>query len=369
MGSGNGARILLKTLTDNNLLDGDSGDYTLIADGGISISSGTGSLFAILDMQGYGDAATQFRFDTSGYPEGGGMNMAMWNAAGEQIFAAGHEVVGGTYDGIVTEWLLLIPPGGSGNAVNEISNDAALADSSEDAIVTEAAIKAYVDAQVVGGGGATTLDGLTDVDTAGVANGQVLRYTTSGNQWIPATLSYAAASGYTINRVLTSNGSGQIAVSTVTTTSLGYLDATSSIQTQLNGKAATTHNHTGTYAPAAEGVTNGNSHDHNGGDGGTIAFSSIGSQPTTLSGYGITDAASDTELSTHASSTGNGAHVPSVGSSGQYLNNYGAFTTISWSQISKGTVFSGTRTWVDPNTADVHTVTVSNGLITSWTAE
>ncbi len=122
-------------------------------------------------------------------------------------------------------------------------------------------------------------------------------------------------------------------------------------------------------APATKGVTNGDSHNHSGGDGGTIAFSSIGSQPTTLSGYGITDAASDTELSTHTSSTGNGAHVPSVGSSGQYLNNYGAFTTITWSQISKGTVFSGTRTWVDPNTADVHTVVVSNGLITSWTAE
>lgn len=44
--------------------------------------------------------------------------------------------------------------------------------------------------------------------------------------------------------------------------------------------AAGDHLHTGTYAPAAEGVTNGNTHDHLGGDGGTIAYSSLGSPPT-----------------------------------------------------------------------------------------
>lgn len=41
------------------------------------------------------------------------------------------------------------------------------------------------------------------------------------------------------NRVLVSDGSGFISESTVTTTTLGFLDATSSIQTQLNGKAST----------------------------------------------------------------------------------------------------------------------------------
>lgn len=48
----------------------------------------------------------------------------------------------------------------------------------------------------------------------------------------------AAASGYTASRVLTTSAGGAIAVSTVTTTTLGYLDATSSIQTQLDAKAA-----------------------------------------------------------------------------------------------------------------------------------
>lgn len=42
----------------------------------------------------------------------------------------------------------------------------------------------------------------------------------------------------TANRVAISNASGKMAISAVTTTTLGYLDATSSIQTQLNGKQA-----------------------------------------------------------------------------------------------------------------------------------
>lgn len=51
------------------------------------------------------------------------------------------------------------------------------------------------------------------------------------------------------------------------------------------GTTATTaalgnHLHTGTYAPAAEGVTNGNSHDHSGGDGAQIAYSTLSGLPT-----------------------------------------------------------------------------------------
>lgn len=46
-------------------------------------------------------------------------------------------------------------------------------------------------------------------------------------------------SDLTANRVLVSDGSGKVAVSSVTSTTLGYLDATSSIQTQLNGKEPT----------------------------------------------------------------------------------------------------------------------------------
>lgn len=43
----------------------------------------------------------------------------------------------------------------------------------------------------------------------------------------------------TADRVLISSGTGKVAISSITTTTLGYLDATSSIQTQLNGKEPT----------------------------------------------------------------------------------------------------------------------------------
>ena len=49
-------------------------------------------------------------------------------------------------------------------------------------------------------------------------------------------------SNLTASRVLVSDASGKVAANTVTTTTLGYLDATSSIQTQLNGKQATLTN-------------------------------------------------------------------------------------------------------------------------------
>ena len=51
-------------------------------------------------------------------------------------------------------------------------------------------------------------------------------------------------SNLTASRALISNSSGKVAVSTVTSTELGYLDGvTSAIQTQLNGKASSTHSH------------------------------------------------------------------------------------------------------------------------------
>lgn len=53
------------------------------------------------------------------------------------------------------------------------------------------------------------------------------------------------SSNLTANRALVSNASGKVAVSDVTSTELGYLDGvTSNVQTQLNGKASTSHTHT-----------------------------------------------------------------------------------------------------------------------------
>lgn len=61
---------------------------------------------------------------------------------------------------------------------------------------------------------------------------------------ISGAASTITGSDLTANRALISNDSGKVAVSAVTSTELGYLDGvTSAIQTQLNGKAASSHTH------------------------------------------------------------------------------------------------------------------------------
>ena len=56
---------------------------------------------------------------------------------------------------------------------------------------------------------------------------------------ITGAASTITGSNLTANRVAVSNASGKIAASNTTTTQLSYLDATSSVQTQLNGKVPT----------------------------------------------------------------------------------------------------------------------------------
>jgi len=71
------------------------------------------------------------------------------------------------------------------------------------------------------------------------------------------------ADNLTASRALISNASGKVAVSSVTSTQLGYLvGVTSAIQTQLNNKSNTDHTHT---------------------------FASLTSKPTTIADFGITD--------------------------------------------------------------------------------
>ena len=62
-------------------------------------------------------------------------------------------------------------------------------------------------------------------------------------------------SNLTANRALISNGSGKVAVSAVTSTELGYLSgATSNIQTQIDGKSATSHTHNYAGSSSAGGA-------------------------------------------------------------------------------------------------------------------
>lgn len=60
----------------------------------------------------------------------------------------------------------------------------------------------------------------------------------------------------TASRVLISDSSGKLSASSITSTELGYLDGvTSNVQTQLNGKAASSHSHS--YLPLSGGTITG----------------------------------------------------------------------------------------------------------------
>lgn len=65
-------------------------------------------------------------------------------------------------------------------------------------------------------------------------------------------------------------------------TALDAVSGTNTGDQDLSGYSLTTHNHTGVYAPAANGVTNGDSHDHSGGDGAQIAYSTLSGIPSTF---------------------------------------------------------------------------------------
>ena len=53
-----------------------------------------------------------------------------------------------------------------------------------------------------------------------------------------AAIAFSKMENLTASRVLVSDGSGDVSASSVTSTSLGFVDATSSIQTQLDTKAS-----------------------------------------------------------------------------------------------------------------------------------
>lgn len=83
--------------------------------------------------------------------------------------------------------------------------------------------------------------GLNNVDNTSDMNKPVSTATQSAINGKQDLVSGGASSitttDLTANRVLVSDGSGKVAVSTATSSSMDYLDATSSIQTQLNSKA------------------------------------------------------------------------------------------------------------------------------------
>lgn len=85
---------------------------------------------------------------------------------------------------------------------------------------------------------------------------------------------------------VTAGGGGTVTVGDTTSINLSIaadnITADAIFGTTTGTIAEGNHNHNADYAPAAKGVTNGDSHDHSGGDGAQIAYSSLSSIPTTF---------------------------------------------------------------------------------------
>jgi hypothetical protein len=133
---------------------------------------------------------------------------------------------------------------GSGVIVNaDINSSAAIADSKLATIST--AGKVELGALEIDGAsemGAALAD--ADVTQAKIADDAVGADQLASNAVVNASVSSSAAIEFskmenlTASRVLVSDGSGDVSASSVTSTSLGFVDATSSIQTQLDTKAS-----------------------------------------------------------------------------------------------------------------------------------
>lgn len=145
--------------------------------------------------------------------------------------------------------------------------------------------------------------------------------------------------GLTASRALISDSGGHPAVSAVTSTELGYLDGvTSAIQTQLNGKAASSHNH------SAANITSGTLAVARGGTG-------VTANPSMLVNLGSTSAASVFATSPRPGITGTlavshgGTGATSAASA---RSNLGAaasdIITVSSSQPSSSTC----KLWIKP---------------------
>ncbi len=112
--------------------------------------------------------------------------------------------------------------------------------------LSETVIKEWI---VEGSSDVSTLDDLTDVVMTSPADNEVLSYDTGTTKWINQTAAEA-------------------------------------------GLSESGHDHTGTYAPAANGVTNGDAHNHIGGDGaaiaeGALAFTDVTTANVTTSLHGL----------------------------------------------------------------------------------
>lgn len=105
---------------------------------------------------------------------------------------------------------------------------------------------------IASGANKTTVDSALSSTSTNPVQNKVINSALAGKAASSHTHPASQVTGLTANRALVSDANGHPAVSAVTSTELGYLDGvTSAIQTQLNGKAASSHNH------AASQITSG----------------------------------------------------------------------------------------------------------------
>lgn len=169
-------------------------------------------------------------------------------------------VNGQTGDVTISETPLSINSSGSGNAVTDVSvNNHTITLTKDSTFATQSSLE-----DLRGQVGDTSV------------SSQISNAVATKQDAITGAATTIASSNLTVSRALVSNSSGKVAVSAVTSKELGYLDGvTSSVQTQINSKANTVHNHLGQQVtPVAIELTPNSS---SAGHGGYIDFHYNGS--------------------------------------------------------------------------------------------
>lgn len=154
----------------------------------------------------------------------------------------------------------------------------------------------------------------------------------------------------TPSRALVSDASGEVAASDVTATEVGYLDGvTSAVQTQLDGKAASSHTH------SAADITSG-----------TLAVARGGTGLSSYTANGVFYASSSSVMAQSSALNFDGTYFSAtrvIGASGLYVAN-NVTRVVNWgSDMSVGTESGGSFTDVRLTRSSVSYVSLLSGVV------